>query len=165
MVFWDKMGKESNRFVRLKQADGFTLLELLIIILILSVMMGMAMIGVRRALSFSRLQSYAWQMVQDIRSCQQDAVATGVYHEVRFDVYRPNYWIWDGRKVVRTVNAAPDIVYFYGVLGLPNRHLRFEPTGNVSESGTIVLGDAFTDRLRLTIYLQTGVVVVEDGTR
>ena len=57
-----------------KRKEGFTLIELLIVIAIVVIMAGVSVPYMNDFITSQRLQSVAWQMVQDLRTVREDAI-------------------------------------------------------------------------------------------
>ncbi len=57
-----------------KRKEGFTLIELLIVIAIVIIMAGVSVPYMNDFITSQRLQSVAWQMVQDLRTVREDAI-------------------------------------------------------------------------------------------
>jgi len=57
-----------------KRKKGFTLIEILIVIAIVIIMAGASVPYLNDFITSQRLQSVAWQLVQDLRTVREDAI-------------------------------------------------------------------------------------------
>ncbi len=72
--------------ISLPRSRGFTLFELLIVLLLLGVAAGLAGIGMQRGLARAAEQSALNQMVNALRAARVHAIVTGQPAQARFDL-------------------------------------------------------------------------------
>jgi prepilin-type N-terminal cleavage/methylation domain-containing protein len=144
----------------MKSEKGFTLLEMLLVLVIFSSILTIALPGIRRIEAYWQLQSVTQRIVADLRESQAFAMAHSDYHEIRFAIFDPLYAVYEGVTRVRSVEYPKGIFYPYGYLQLPYNHVRFDGAGHVTTSGTIPLVNAYGDRTTIVIYMHTGRVAV-----
>ena len=97
---------------------GFTLMELMVVMAIVAVMAGAGVAYVGSYLPRRQVESAAFQLVQDLRDVQSQAVFTRSYLAVTLDVPNSRYSFErrsDGTRVFRDFNSATG--YASSVLG------------------------------------------------
>ncbi|MDI3327632.1 MAG: hypothetical protein QJR06_03685 [Alicyclobacillaceae bacterium] len=113
-----------------------------------------------RMFAYWELWSAARRIAEDLRECQSLAESEGVYYEMRFFRYQPDYTVYRGTERVRMVHSPEGVRYRYGVFPLPISTVRFLPQGSGAAGMTIQLVNRFGDRVAVRQYLDSGVVTV-----
>lgn len=95
----------------LQKSQGFTLLELLAVILVASILGGITFVGIRTLMQRQQVAESASQLMQDIQRLRSGAVKTSRDAVLTFDSAKPNEYkisYWDGASsaVTRTVTLA-----------------------------------------------------------
>ena len=75
------------------RGDGFTLLELLVVILILSVVASIGVLAVKRSLGGIQVRTACRSLVQVMNYARLAAVEERIPYEVRFDTKAASYWL------------------------------------------------------------------------
>ncbi len=123
-----------------KYRDGFTVIELLAVLLITGLVMGLGIPIFKRTMADYQLQQSAERMAWEIRSQQQEAMASGTNRQIEFFYYGGYYKILKPQP--RNVFFPEDVTYSY--LTLPksggNRYLlTFNHSGGPNLGGTVAL--------------------------
>jgi prepilin-type N-terminal cleavage/methylation domain-containing protein len=147
----------------MKGEKGFTLLEMMLVLVIIAGMFAIALPGIRRIQAYWHLQLATQRLVADLRESQELAMTQSVYHEIRFAIFEPRYSVYEGVTHKRDVVYPDGVFYPYGNLQLPNNHVRFDGMGHVSTSGSLPLVDSYGDRTTIVLYMHTGRVAVTGG--
>ncbi|AQS58477.1 prepilin-type N-terminal cleavage/methylation domain-containing protein [Desulforamulus ferrireducens] len=149
-------GDEANK--------GFTLLEMVVVIMILGIVTAVALPNYGRPLSDYRLYTAARQMQVEIRSLQQRSLSlndTELANSMQFGTGITTYSI---TEVVRASPSSfqyktkqiklPDGISIISTSFNSNR-LNISKNGTVNNGGTITLGNAVTGK-RLYVIVATG---------
>lgn len=151
------------------KVKGFTSLELMIVLTIFGVMTAISLPGILQFTARQRLQSEALRCVSALRLAQSRAVATGVWHEVKFDPGRDRYsvWrvVWDGGlrddQPVAPAHQTDERINLSAAsfFGLPN--ITFYPDGSTNATGEVRFTDG-RETWRIGVLASTGKVTVTD---
>ncbi|NLT93956.1 MAG: prepilin-type N-terminal cleavage/methylation domain-containing protein [Clostridia bacterium] len=143
---------------------GFTLVELLVVLLLFSLVLAIGQPVFSASLKYAKGRGAIRQLVNDIRYAQQMAIGTGENHYLVFDREQElyllkviNYPLPEVLKVVRLEDKLD-------ILGtnFPEDSLHFTPLGSPSRGGTITLRDKRDKLYTITILPATGRVKVYD---
>lgn len=121
--------------------NGFTLVELIIVISIMSLILGLAVVSVDRTMATIRLHNTANVLKSNLRLMQTQALSEGQYYEMRFDITLNQYRIFRGSNWVKTVKFEPGVNYLYARTsgGVTFSYLRYYPSGSPSSGATIAI--------------------------
>ncbi|AZF06284.1 GspH/FimT family pseudopilin [Pseudomonas sp. R5-89-07] len=131
---------------------GFTLLEMLVVILLVSLAAGLLSVGLRQGLQVAKERRVVGQMVEALRSTRAAAIISGQAARTQFDLHHrafsaaggaPRYWPQDLQLSVHTAEQVGSAVEFY-------------PDGS-STGGNLLLANG-TRRWRIDIGWLTGSV-------
>ncbi len=143
---------------------GFTLVELVVVMMILGVVVAMTLPNYSRPFSDYKLYTAARQMQTEIRALQQKSTAldnTILTNSIQFGQGINTY------TIIEVISMSPDRVqYQQRVIKLPqgisihatslnNNQLNISKNGGVSTGGTITLVSAVTGK-RLYVIVATG---------
>jgi prepilin-type N-terminal cleavage/methylation domain-containing protein len=115
---------------------GFTLIEVLIVLVILSFLMAMSVVSFKRFTTSLEYSSSVNQVLSDVKLTQQIACTSSQTCRIEFKAGKNEYSIMKGTCLYRSVTAGKS-TRFYG-----KSYISFAPSGNtdVGGSGTVVLG-------------------------
>lgn len=132
-ALWRKIGN----------SQGFTLLELMVIVAIMTILFSITLISFTSALERINLNNTAQVMQSQLRLMQAKAVAEGQYYEIRFDPTLNRYRIFRGSNLVKVIAFEPGISYFYIRTsgGINVSYLRYYATSAPSSGATIAIQD------------------------
>ncbi len=141
----------------MRDDKGFTVLESLIALMIVGIGLAIIVPGFVVARDHALLDVSIWQIVSDLRTQQMTAEKKQYYQEIRFPLIGNVYYLYDstthsyaGRLI------EPPIAYFEGILHLPQTTVRFAPSGNVNESGQVIMKDPEGLIRNAVLYMQYG---------
>ena len=101
---------------------GFTLLEMLVVIVLISIAAGLVGFGLQQGLRAAAERQVVGQMVEALRSTRAKAIVSGTTEKTRFDLHalsfqapgRPiRYWPADLHVTLHTAEHAGSAVEFY----------------------------------------------------
>lgn len=140
--------------------NGFTLVELVVVTLIISILVGMAVPSMNHILARYRLSTAARQLAGDIRYVQQMAVggeSTRVY--ILFDVGNRLYFIKKNNQVLEQVQL-PQGISFMSV-PFSGKQLAFSIDGAPTGAGEIILQNEYAGLYKVIVMPATGRVRLE----
>ena len=148
----------------IRSQKGFTLLEMVVVMMILGVVVAMTLPNYSRPLSDYKLYTVARKMQAEIRSLQQKSISfddTIFTNSVQFGQGINTYTITEvipvspGRFQYRTrMIKLPEGIRMIAT-SLNNNRLDISKNGSVSSGGTITLSSAVTGK-RLYVIVATG---------
>lgn len=114
---------------------GFTLIEILIVLVIVSSLLAVSVAGIRRFTSSLEYSNSVNQVVSDVKLTQQLAGASSQTCRIEFKAGKNIYTIMKGASLFRSA-AAGNKIQFYG-----KSYFSFVPSGHteVGGSGTVFL--------------------------
>ena len=118
---------------------GYTLLELLAVLLVIGMMFALTLPGITWLFQREQLDMAARTITADIRGAQVAAVAHQDVHEIWFQKFKPVYTLWEDGRSRGLVRLPDGLRYRNGYLEQTVTQLRFDSTGNTSGSGSIRL--------------------------
>ena len=131
---------------------GFTLLEMLVVIMLISVAAGLVGFGLQQGLRAAKERQVVGQMVEALRSTRARAIVSGATQSTQFDLHTlifqapdrpPKHWPADLQVTLHTAEHAGAAVEFY-------------PDGS-STGGNLLLANG-TRRWRIDVGWLTGSV-------
>lgn len=140
----------------LKKQDGFTLIEILIVIVILGIISSTVMTNASKLIASYKLESTAYQMISHLRYTQeasiyQDTTAKIVFNQVDFDKYYIQ--ILDDRRyrTVKTVNLPIGVKLGQIKFGT-QKQVFFTRQGQTMLNGHITLRNKQGEFLHVYVY-------------
>lgn len=138
-----------------RKNHAFTLVEVVVVATILALLATTILPTVDRSLSWWRMQTAAWQLVSDIRTVQQEAMAGEDYHlALLFDTVNNLYRVRRDAVIIKETRL-PAGVSFAGV-AFPSNRLSFSVEGVPSAAGDIILKDRYGRLYYITVLPVTG---------
>ncbi|WP_045835004.1 GspH/FimT family pseudopilin [Hyphomicrobium sp. 99] len=138
---------------------GFTLLELLVVLVILALAGAVAIPKTRNESSAMTLRSVATGLAAELRAARADAIRTGTNQSVTIDAEHRKYWTGENGRV-HYVPAGIEISASIGKSGsMPLARVSFEPDGS-SAGGNIFL-KAGNKKADVMVDWMTGATQVE----
>ncbi len=133
---------------------GFTLLELIIVIILISIAFGISVVSFSNRLPSERVDATAREMIAMFRQAHTEAATTGRLHVLNVEIDARQYGIEGG-----VLKSIPDDVSIkiadpsYGELISGEYRFTFGPFGS-TEGGTIILSSG-----KKTVAIQTDPVL------
>jgi general secretion pathway protein H len=138
---------------------GFTLLELLVVLVIIAVTTVIAMPKTRGGSSTMALQGAAVSIAAEFRRARADAIRTSTSQSVMIDAARRTYWA-EGDGNAHMIPAAVEVTAWTGSSGWTAlATLSFEPDG--SSSGGKISLRAGKSKANVIVDWMTGATQVE----
>jgi type II secretion system protein H len=153
-----------------RRQAGFTLLELLVVLLIVTVLVGLSVPQFGRTYRHLELQVFASEVANRLTYAGRRAVARGEVLRVQFDVPGRRYWLTRARpaSAAATFERVPDkfgrAVAVPGSISLVSRTpaVTFYPDGR-ADRFEMMISDAGGTAYRLVTDVRTGRVKLLEG--
>ncbi len=146
------------------KSKGFTLVELMFVILIFGVMMTISIPSFGRFLQTWKLHGEVDRMAASLRTARSAAIMRNINAVFQFSMDQENYFYFededsDGQRDTAEYRSAvhtlpPGIVFDSQTLG--GTVVTFGPRGNTTQSGSIVLENGLERTRQITIFGGTG---------
>lgn len=140
---------------------GYTLLELLLALFILSMLFALTLPSLKRLFQHHELDVSARMIATEIRSDQMSAWSHGDVQEIWFNRFKPQYQLWRNGQFTGQVKLPDTIQYLNGYLEPSSAVFRFDTTGVLTGGGQVRLLNKLREGADLNVYLITGTVVYE----
>ncbi len=118
------------------QSNGYTLIELMVIVVIISLLVGLGINGLYSLIQWSKLNTAACLLSSELKNTQSRAFYEGVYFKLQFMPSLDRYRVYKQTELISDIivkdinlfntNFTDDKVYFY-------------PNGVPSMGGTVTL--------------------------
>ncbi|WP_066637649.1 prepilin-type N-terminal cleavage/methylation domain-containing protein [Desulfolucanica intricata] len=155
-----------------KYNQGFSLLELMIVVLILGILLALAIPQLREPYGRYNLQSAAYGLAEDIRLHMQQTINaqdTLSTYRIKFDTTNNKYYLQRNSDVLQIINlpASVELVYTnfdWDSNGIKDHVLAFNISGKPHpRGGTVTLRDRYSGELLYVIIANiTGRVRVDN---
>jgi len=134
---------------------GFTLLEMLLVLFLISLIVGISAVVLTRSLPSQKVDSVAREIMATFRQARSDAIASGKWQILNFDLEEKSYGIEGGRppRHIPAEVSLKIIDPFAGEVFTTGYRFVFSPSG-VAEGGTIILSAG-----KKTVTLETDPVI------
>ncbi|MFB3107791.1 MAG: Tfp pilus assembly protein FimT/FimU [Candidatus Binatia bacterium] len=143
-----------------RSVAGFTLLELMAVIVIMAVMVGFSVPRFRRTFNHLQLQVFANNVARLLAYANQRAVTRGEVLRVHFDVEGRRYWLasvneaGESTRIASKLNRVSSIPLTI-LLDPSGREVNFYPDGGADRFEMAILNDQ-QDGYRLVTNVWTG---------
>ncbi|MCX7571428.1 hypothetical protein OS242_15870 [Tumebacillus sp. DT12] len=143
------------------QEGGYTLLELLLVLMLLGFLFALLLPGVTRLYGHYEIDAAARRVAADIRSEQTAAVSRQQVREIVFDRFTPGYMRKQGGVNRQRVMLSPTLQYRNGYLEQTASRLRFDPNGVTTGGGGVRLTNRAKEAADVMVQVTYGNVVYE----
>jgi len=140
---------------------GYTLLELLLVLMLLGFLFALLLPGVTRLYGHYEIDAVARLVVADIRSEQTAAVSRQQVREIVFDRFTPGYVRKQGGVNRQRVVLSSTLQYRNGYLEQSASRLRFDPNGLTIGGGGVRQTNRAKEAADITVQVNFGNVVYE----
>jgi type II secretion system protein H len=140
-------------------SKGFTLIELMIVIAIIGILSAVSLFGWRGYQDNVNLRTAAGEVMSDIASCKQRAIAEGVQYCMQFTDGSPNYSINASSCSAPTQTQAKNLTSFGSGLTISSTNFNsdqvsFLPRGTLSSNtGKIFLTNSKNSTATITVQI------------
>ncbi len=149
------MGRKFNGDGKLSQADGFTLLEILVTMAILTILGAFAVPQWGNFLSKYRLDSAARQVATELHGAKNRAMAQYRRFKLVFDSSTSTYTIQKeqnpGEEDYTAISGAKSLPI--GITAVFNNTPVFQTRGNASSGATITLSNSENETKEVVVHL------------
>lgn len=154
---------------RLKRSGGFTLLEIVLVVLILGILALVTAPVIGRVVGGMGIKTEALSLAEDIRYAQHKALGEGTNFQLALNKSTGTYWVYpladstDIRKDVAMGDSVAGISSTFPVDtgNLDITYITYLPTGSPNEAGRITLTNSNGGSVSVIVALGTGRVRVE----
>jgi len=115
---------------------GYTLIELMIVVVIISLLLGLSLNGLYNLIQWSKLNRAATILSSELKNAQSRAFYEGVYYKIDFWVSLDRYRIYKQTEVYKDIQLE-DIDLFN--TNFTDSKVYFYPNGVPSMGGTVTL--------------------------
>jgi prepilin-type N-terminal cleavage/methylation domain-containing protein len=144
----------------MKGEGGYTLPEMLVVLLIIGTMFALALPSMVRLHNRTELDSAARGLAADLRGAEMSAYAHQDVHEVWFSSLTPQYTLLENGQFRSLYRFPKGVKYSGGYLEQSVSLLRFAP-GSASGSGTVRLTGSGREQATVRVFVTTGHVIYE----
>lgn len=146
--------------------NGFTLLEVLIVITFLGLITGIVIPKYHQTINHQQLRAIGDELINDLRYVQQRAMAEGGYFDIRFYQFAnpPRYLIYKETGLLKRKDMPLGILITdvtFPILG-PAQGVRFIFSGISSPGGTVEFTNSYGKKVRVITTPVTARVRLEE---
>ena len=145
----------------MSREGGYTLLELLIVMVLLGSLFALLLPGVTRLYGQYDLDAAARTIISDVRSDQTAAMSREQVREIVFDRFTPGYFQKQDGKFRERVVLSPSLRYRNGYIEQWIAILRLDPSGITNGSGSIRLVNGARQSADVTLQVTYGNIIYE----
>ncbi|WP_018132413.1 GspH/FimT family pseudopilin [Effusibacillus pohliae] len=152
--------------IQWKQAGidtGFSLLELLLVLLCLSVLLAIALPAYQQTVDYRNLKSAANQLYADLMECRSRADLLNETWSVQF-IGGDGYEVLAGPALRKSVTLPKGIRIAEYKTAFNRPALGFNGKGHPLGGGSVVLRNLHGKEIRLVLYLHTGQMQLKEGS-
>ena len=115
---------------------GYTIIELMVVIVIISILLGLGINGTNNLLQWHRLSKAAVLLSSELKFAQSMAFYSGEYYKIEFWPTLDRYRIYKQTSIVKDIQL--DKLDLYNT-NFTDNHLYFFPSGVPNQGGTVTL--------------------------
>ena len=115
---------------------GYTLIELMVVVIIISLLLGLSLSGLYNLIQWSKLNRAAAILSSELKNTQSRAFYEGVYYKIEFWSPLDRYRIYRKTELYKDIQLE-DINLFN--VNFTNNKVYFYPSGVPSMGGTVTL--------------------------
>ena len=115
---------------------GYTLIELMVVVIIISLLLGLSLSGLYNLIQWSKLNRAAAILSSELKNTQSRAFYEGVYYKIEFWSPLDRYRIYRKTELYKDIQLE-DIDLFN--VNFTNNEVYFYPSGVPSMGGTVTL--------------------------
>jgi len=115
---------------------GYTLIELMVVVAIISLLLGLSLNGLNNLIQWSKLNRAAALLSSELKNTQSRAFYEGVYYKLQFWPTLDRYRIYRKTELIQDIMLA-DIDLFN--TNFTNNYVYFYPNGVPGMGGTVTL--------------------------
>ena len=115
---------------------GYTLIELMVVVVIISLLLGLSLNGLYNLIQWSKLNSAAAILSAELKNTQSRAFYEGVYYKLQFWPSLDRYRIYKQTELIDDI-ILEDIDLFN--TNFTDNNLYFYPSGVPGQGGTVTL--------------------------
>ena len=116
---------------------GYTLIELMVVVVIISLLLGLSLNGLYNLIQWSKLNRAAAILSSELKNTQSRAFYEGVYYKIDFWAPLDRYRIYRKTELYKDIQLEEDIDLFN--TNFTNSKVYFYPNGVPSMGGTVTL--------------------------
>jgi len=115
---------------------GFTLIELMVIVLVICLLLGISINGLNHLIQWSKLNKAAALLSSQLKNIQSMAFYEGVYYKMQFWPALDRYRVYKQTELVEDI-ILEDVTLFN--TNFTDNNLYFYPSGVPGQGGTVTL--------------------------
>jgi prepilin-type N-terminal cleavage/methylation domain-containing protein len=154
---------------RLNRTGGFTLLEIVLVVLILAILATVAAPVIGRVVGKAGIKAEALKLCEDIRYAQHSALSEGQYFQLALNKSTGAYRVYplaDGADIRKDVEMGDNVTGISATFPVDAddtdiTYITYLSTGSPSVAGTITLSESSGGTISVIVALGTGRVRVE----
>ncbi|MEW6540192.1 MAG: GspH/FimT family pseudopilin [Bacillota bacterium] len=149
---------------RVRPRAGFTLVELVVVMVIAVVLLGLTVPGFVKVIARYQSESAARRMVADLRETRELARMENTSYEIQFFTAADRYHVkrFDSLTARQRVPLPGPVDLEHAGFGASGSVLRFNAHGEPNWNGTVTLKNRVTGERRYVIVSKSGRVRVSD---
>ena len=115
---------------------GYTLIELMVVVVIISLLLGLCINGLDYLIQWSKLNTAAAILSSELKNTQSRAFYEGIYYKIDFWAPLDRYRIYKQTEVYKDIQLED--IYLFNT-NFTNNKVYFYPNGVPSMGGTVTL--------------------------
>jgi len=149
----------------LKYHNGFTLIEIFVVIFIISIIIGMSFGGLKILQPSMRLSATVSDLATDLHYIQQQAVSEQFNYGISFFIETDEYQILKYMTSTTTqeisTKSLAQGIGFQAIQGFTDNVVVFNPYGSVKEAGSVLLTNT-KEEIKIINIRPSGFIKIEE---